>query len=641
MKRGEAKGAKTRESVNEVIKIMAPKRLADLKLGAVEAPPKGYRQSPRAWEDQVLYFLLVDRFSDGNEKGYKDADGNVVATGATPMFKPADKLNAVSTEEDARAWREAGGRYVHGKLKGLTSKIGYLKRLGVTAIWVSPVFKQVKFEQSYHGYGIQDFLEVNPEFGSADDLKELVRVAHEHDIYVILDIILNHTGNIFSYEEQNGSTDPPWDGSTHPVKGFNDETGKPTIPFRRTDPEARQSWPSADSAVWPVEFQNPDYYTQRGHITNWDAEPEFFQGDFFSLKDVNQGVGGVGDYHPSAALIDLCKVYKYWIALADLDGYRLDTAKHMERGAVRFFASEIHEFAQSIGKDNFYIMGEILGGRQNAFETVEVTGLDAALGIEDIPDKLEYLVKGFRDPEQYFNLFRNSAELGKETHAWFKNKVVTVFDDHDQVRKGENKARFCADPGAEKTVLNVLALNVCTLGIPCIYYGSEQGFDGHGSGNGADRYIREAMFGGEFGAFATHGVHFFDEDNPIYRALAEILEIRRHNIVLSRGRQYLREISGDGEHFGYPRMIGGQLRSVVAWSRLLSDREVLLAINTDADQPRSAWVTLDSSLHAEGQRLTCLYSTDPAQSGATTEVARRNGMAASLTVPAAGFVIFE
>jgi glycosidase len=58
---------------------------------------------------------------------------------------------------------------------------------------------------------------------------------------------------------------------------------------------------------------------------------------------------------------------------------------------------------------------------------------------------------------------------------------------------------------------------VTTLGIPCIYYGTEQSFDGHGSGEGADKFTREAMFGGEFGAFASHNKHFFDEDSKVYQ----------------------------------------------------------------------------------------------------------------------------
>ncbi len=228
----------------------------------------------------------------------------------------------------------------------------------------------------------------------------------------------------------------------------------------------------------------------------------------------------------------------------------------------------------------------------------------------------------------------------KDSHIWFRNKVVTSFDDHDQVRKGNRKARFCADANASKVVLNVLVLNALTLGIPCIYYGSEQCFDGEG---GNDRYIREAMFGGEFGAFRTRGVHFFDEDNPVYQELAKILDIRRQNIVLRRGRQYLRKISAsnDGVNFSLPKMVGGEIRSLVPWSRIFSRKEMLLAINTDYDQPRTAWVTIDNELHKAGDELKCIYSTEQAQIGQSVTIEARNGKAVLVTVPVAGFVIFE
>ena len=312
----------------------------------------------------------------------------------------------------------------------------------------------------------------------------------------------------------------------------------------------------------------------------------------------------------------------------------------MDIGATRYFVSVIREFTQTIGKENFFLLGEITGGRQKAYETLELTGLSAALGINDIPDQLEYLVKGYRHPNDYFSLFRNSELVHKDSHIWFRDKVVTTFDDHDQVRKGDRKARFCAYNSGEKVILNVLALNALTLGIPCIYYGSEQCFDGEG---GNDRYIREAMFGGEFGAFRTRDVHFFDENNTVYQELAKILNIRRQNIVLRRGRQYLREISApnDGVRFSLPEMVGGEIRYVVPWSRIFSTKEMLLAINTDYDHPRTAWVTIDNELHEAGDELKCIYSTDASQIGQAVTVEARNGKAVSITVPAAGFVIFE
>ncbi|MDJ0707151.1 MAG: alpha-amylase family glycosyl hydrolase [Leptolyngbyaceae cyanobacterium MO_188.B28] len=612
---------------------MAIQWLADLNLESMVSD-NNYFPSPFAWEDQVFYFLMLDRFSDGNENGYRDNSGNLVNTGSTPKYTLADRENALKTEEDARNWREAGARYVGGNLKGLAQKIGYLKRLGVSAIWISPIFKQVRFQETYHGYGIQNFLEVEPRFGDRQELKDLVRVAHENGIYVILDIILNHSGNVFSYR---GDRNPTWTGQTYEAEGFNDAQGNPTIPFVEANPT---ELPAVDGAVWPAELQNPDTFTRKGQIQNWENDPEFLEGDFFDLKDIGHGQGELDYYQVSAALHHLCDVYKYWIAFADIDGYRIDTVKHMDLGATRYFVSVMREFTQNMGKENFFLLGEITGGRKKAYETLELTGLSAALGINDIPDKLEYLTKGYRNPSDYFNLFRNSELVNKDSHIWFRDKVVTTFDDHDQVRKGSQKARFCAYDRGEKVILNVLALNALTLGIPCIYYGSEQGFDGEG---GNDRYIREAMFGSAFGAFRSRGAHFFDEDNPVYQELAKILDIRRQNIVLRRGRQYLRPISspGDGVNFSLPQMVGGQIRSAVPWSRVFNDKEILLAINTDYDQPRTVWMTLDNDLHKPGDVLTCIYSTDAAQIGQTVTVEARNGKAALITAPAAGFVIFE
>jgi len=624
---------------------MSETRLASLNFSQLTTSVDYYK-SPSAWEDQVLYFLMLDRFSDNNEKGCKDVAGKTISGGTTPLFKTSDNQNAIRTEADAAKWRDAGGRYVGGTIKGLSSKLGYLKRLGVSAIWISPIFKQVAFQETYHGYGIQNFLQVNPRFGSAQELKDLVKAAHGQGILVILDIILNHAGNVFSYDsnrqpnykDKNGNFDPRWDGGLYPVVGFNDKTGQPSIPFQRTDPTKPASWFDQDSGVWPVEFQDPNYFTQKGHISNYDYDPEFRDGDFCDLKDLHHGYGSADEYQPSPALLSLIEVYKYWIAFADIDGYRIDTVKHMDDGATRVFGSAIHEFAQSIGKDNFLLVGEITGGRERAFDTLDATGIDAALGIDDIPAKLEFLVKGSSNPNDYFGLFRNSLLIGKESHTWFRDKVVTMFNDHDQV--GRAKARFCADADKAELVLNALALNIFTLGIPCIYYGTEQGFNGHSFGN-EDRYIREAMFGGEFGSFESKGVHFFNESHPVYAEFAKLAEIRTAHPALRRGRQYLRPISGDGQHFGLPTMIGGKILSLVPWSRILSDSEIVVAINTDGDKPNSAWVTIDAGLHREGDKLTCVYSSDPAQIGSTTIIEARNGLSIWLTVPAAGLVIFK
>jgi glycosidase len=609
---------------------------------------KTFHKSPVSWEDQVLYFLLLDRFSDGNEAAGAGNDGTSGTGGTTPLYEPQDNGNAVGSAVDAAAWREAGGAWTGGTLKGLTSKMGYLSRLGVTSLWVSPVFRQVKCENTYHGYGIRDFLAVEPNFGTLEDLCEMVTTAHARDIYVILDIVLNHTGNVFSYNPDryrgpDGSMDVRFDSNLYPVQGFNNEHGAAAIPFQ--DYSSGKYPIGPDEAVWPKELQNPSCFTRKGEIRSWDNWPEYLDGDFFNLKNVYHGSGAESDYSPSPALLTLCHAYKYWIAAADIDGYRIDTVKHMEIGAMRFFISAIKEFAQVIGKENFLLVGEITGGRENAFHILEETGLDSALGIDEIQPKLEGLMKGETNPEEYFNLFRNSLLVRKDSHLWFRNRIVTMINDHDQVCKGESKARFCADNNGDRLILAALALNATTLGIPCIYYGTEQRFDGQGQGCGADRYIRECMFGGPFGAFRSRGRHFFDEKGYVYRELAAILKMREQKLVLRRGRQYLREISGDGTTFGLPSKIGGRLLSVVAWSRILDSLEMVLAVNTDPDNPRTAWVLVDANLHPPGSTLACAYSTDPAQVGLKLNVQQKgtNGSVAAveLTVPAAGFVVWE
>src|SRR5438128_2411447 len=112
------------------------------------------------------------------------------------------------------------------------------------------------------------------------------------------------------------------------------------------------------------------------------------------------------------------------------------------------------------------------------------------------------------------------------------------------------------------------------------------------------------MFGGAIGSVESKGVHFFNEDNFIYQEISKIIKIRRDKIALRRGRQFLRQISGDGEIFGLPEMIAGEIRSIIAWSMILSNKEMVLAMNTDTANELTAWVTIDAHLHQPGEKLT-------------------------------------
>jgi glycosidase len=270
--------------------------------------------------------------------------------------------------------------------------------MGITAIWIGPVFKQIATDKnSYHGYGVQNFLDVDPHFGTREEYRDLVKKAHEMGFYVIQDIICNHSGDVFRYDG-NANPDWTWDGQQshaklYPVKGFYDTDHVNTIPFGKVDPS---KFP--DAAIWPSELQDGDaIFTREGKINNWERDPEYLDGDFITLKDLNLGVNSPDKFVPTPALKVLVECYKYWIGYADLDAFRLDTVKHMGWGPTRYFCNAIHEYAMSIGKDNFMIVGEITGG--DKYETVTETGLNAALGITDLQEALWKLPKGSWDPQ--------------------------------------------------------------------------------------------------------------------------------------------------------------------------------------------------------------------------------------------------
>jgi len=618
-----------------------------------------YYPSPVAWEDEVLYFLFVDRFSNGKEYGgFGDLEGNPVRKSSSRTTPLLDLQND-AWKADRETWFNAGKNWCGGNIKALMDKLGYLKRMGVTALWLNPIFEQVPLSDSYHGYGTFNFLNTDSRYGTREDLKDLVDAAHKEGIRVILDIILNHAGDVFAYKGEHRYY--YHEGKVWPVEGYRKDGGG----YLDMASPHISSWPK--SAVWPIEFQDKEIWARKGEIRSWDDFPEYIDGDFFSLKEIEHGSAikdpavawdlkrRINAFQGGLGLKYLCDVYKFWIGYADIDGYRIDTVKHMEPGAVRIFANVIHEYAQSLGKENFYLIGEVTGGRVNAFNIVNYTGIDAALGINDIPDKLENLAKGKRSPgnpntivqEGYFDLFRNSLLDDKNTHQWYAKHVVTMFDDHDQVGV-DYKYRFCGESiGSYHLLRPALGLNLTTIGIPCIYYGTEQGFNGadHRTDNKefSDAFLRECMFGGNFGSLQSTGKHFFNEKHEIYVFTKNVCAIRskKENIALRRGRQYLRPVSHTGDEFYYPQPLGGELKWVVAWSRIFADDEFVCAINTDPDKDISSWITIDSTLHQANTTIICLYSTDSGQIGKMVPIDAKNGLAVHVTVPRAGFLILK
>jgi len=576
----------------------APKELnrADLK-------PRGrVFPSPSAWRDQVLYFLLPDRFSNGQE--YQ-----------LPLFDPHSPEQFKAP--DKRAWMEAGKNFQGGKIKGIEKRLDYLQGLGVTALWVAPVFCQRQDLQTYHGYGIQNFLEIDPRFGTRQDLRDLVDTAHNRGMYMLLDIVYNHTGNNWFYRVDD-----------HPSA---------TIPYRFQPPHDFYGWRSGTGAstdkisssadgVWPKEFQQVEWYTRAGQIGKWDPEPwedllhpdnEFRRGDFGDLKDLNLARDEV--------LAAIVSVYQYWIALSDCDGFRIDTVKHVSWEASRNFCGAIREYAESIGKENFLLLGEVTGGARMAKDYLDIFGrnIDAVLDIGQPAAILTDMVKGFKSPSEFFEQFYGHDILG--SHRQTGRYHVSILDDHDMI--GRNKQRFAAGidhlPHRYQQVAHAVGTQLTVLGIPCIYYGTEQAFDGKAARHDPsieplepdgkipfeDRYIREAILGGTFGAFETQGCHFFNPDHPTYLRIAAIARIRQRQdkigLALRRGRQYLRETSTGQEPFA----ITGK-GELAAWSRLVYDQEVLVVLNTNGNESRGAHITVHAPYHPNPATMTYFYRSD-------------------------------
>ncbi len=561
-----------------------------------------YHPSPVDWAGEVLYFLLPDRFSDALDRGRPPFDFTAAPSSARPAGFRWDQ------------WAQSGGeRWQGGTLAGITSRLDYLSHLGITALWIGPIFKQRKHSDEYHGYAIQNFLEVDPHFGARKDLVDLVIAAHQRGIRVILDVIFNHSGHNWDYE--GPVADPPYRPwpeyyARGPwLDGAGDHT--PTI---AADPE---------SGVWPEELQRDECYTRagKGSLAVGDVNDdhcEMKRTDFDgSFRDFN--------FDDSATLSDLARCFKYWIALTDIDGMRLDTLKHVPQETARNFCGSIKEFVANLGKADFFLVGEVAGSDDNADKYLDALelNLNATLDIGDSRIVLTSVAKGLEVPFDYFGKMQPwDPTLG--SHRNSAHRHVKIVDDHDHVIG--KKVRFSSDASSDHQVCAAAGIQLLTLGIPCIYYGTEQAFAGPEKserdqflpdyGNGPDKYLRETMFGAPnprkrgaeglasgsdgldmslpgFGAFGTAGCHFFNESHPAYRRIQHLIAARQSYPTLRYGRQYLRPLRNFGAPFALPA--AGEL---IAWSRILDEEEVLCVVNGHGAQPRGADVIVDGALNS-------------------------------------------
>lgn len=544
-------------------------------------PGKKYFSIPREWREEFIYFVLVDRFHD-------------------------DASRIPPTHSGRSLGVKAPDDFYGGTIKGITQNLDYIAGLGCTAIWLSPIFENNR--GAYHGYNVNNYLGVDPHFGTKQDLIDLVDAAHRRNppVRIILDVVINHSGDNWAY---------PGDV---PYYFFNDEQ----FDFG--------FWRRPDRPL-PKELREKHLYHRRGQIhsaNGWDAYPENQHGDIVTLKDFANDDDAAG----SELINILIKAHCYWIREADVDGFRVDAVKHMGELASSRFCSNIREYAYSLGKRGFFLFGEVATSsdeildryigqntsRQDGNRTV-FFGLNSVLDFRLAGD-LQWVIKGFREPQALFDRLEaqhhralNRGEIGRY--------LITFADNHDSFwQPGGRLAKSAAD----EQVIATIGYLLCALGTPCIYYGTEQGFEGRGG----DLEMREALFDRN----AT-GVNFLNRNCHIYREIAAIASIMRATETLRFGRMYFRQISGDGIHFGFP--FGNE--HTLAFSRILYGRETLVAYNVSHSR-RQDRVIVDASMHSAGDTMNFRYGKTGA---ATVQSAPDGPLYVQLDLEGRQFVILE
>jgi glycosidase len=312
----------------------------------------------------------------------------------------------------------------------------------------------------------------------------------------------------------------------------------------------------------------------------------------------------------------LILAYQYAIARYDVDGFRIDTLKYIERPFAQTFGNAMREFALSIGKKNFFSYGEVFDGEERIAEFIgrntrdadDIVGVDAAL---DFPlfFRLPSFAKAFAPATDVIDVYQRRKQVEREvlsSHGEAGRFFVTFLDNHDMKERFRGAATDAPDTFDPQVILGV-ALLFGLQGIPCLYYGTELGLHGRGD---SDQFVREALWGRPGG---------FDVNHPLYTAIQRLSALRADRPELRYGRLYFRPISGDGVHFGASAFTPG----VLAFSRILNNREVVVVANASTQAAFQGDVLVDFFINHDGERFRVLNDATAAAPG---PVASRSGL---------------
>ena len=500
-------------------------------------------------EDEVIYFVLPDRFANGdpgNDRG--GLSGDRLQTG----FDPGSK-----------------GFYHGGDFRGLTEHLDYIQGLGATAIWLTPVFRNQPVQGApghesagFHGYWILDFTTVDPHWGSEADFRNLVDAAHARGMKVIMDIVANHTADVIQYRECQSTPACPY----RSVGEYPDPAYTPFIP------------PGREHAKTPDWLNDPRWYHNRGNTT-FEGESSTL-GDFMGLDDVK-----TEDPRVVQGFID---IFGDWIDRFGIDGFRIDTAKHVNPEFWQAFVPAMLDRARAHGIPNFHVFGEVATDEFDPAllaRATRVAGLPAVLDF-DFPAVVREALSSGNGLALARDFEADVLFAGGEAMA---RRLPTFLGNHDQGRFAWRLRKLRPDLDDAQLLARVKLANAMLLtlrGVPVIYYGDEQGF----IGGGDDNLAREDMFPtqvAEYQHFARLGnaasplANAYSRNHVLYQTIRALATLRSAHPALRRGRQVTRWAQREPDLFAASRYDPDDGHEILLLFNL-SDQKLARSIEVDA-----------------------------------------------------------
>jgi len=396
------------------------------------------------------------------------------------------------------------GYWHGGDLKGVTKHLNYVKSMGFTSIWITPPVKQKYIQESsaaYHGYWGLDFTTVDPHLGSEADLTEMVARAHELGLKVIIDVVANHTADVIYYDNS-----------------------KPKI----LASEANSKKPD-----W---LNNINNYHNIGISQGTDS-------DFFGLDDI-------ATENPEV-IEGWIKVWSDWINNFDIDGFRIDTFKHVNPEFWLKVIPAIKEVALKKGKTDFLVFGEVFEPSPYVTSTFVRTKQIASLLDFPFQERVSRFAKYGTNTIELVGLF-NADDLytTPTTNAY---GLITFLGNHDMGRIGYQIRSAVLDndlTGALDRAKLANALLFLLRGSPALYYGDEKGM----AGTGGDKQARQDMFPTQVAAWQSQArigadpigtASSFAQVHPLEIQIQELQTLIAANPALRDGTQQVRTTVGD------------------------------------------------------------------------------------------------